>query len=86
MVPDELDDAGIPDWREMPKPIAVITMSWEDIYVHMCETLDRKPSRDEVEKLFACVPRRTGDALMEAYWQVISDLITIEVENEHKTS
>ena len=85
MVPVDLDDLEIPDWRGVPEPVAVITMSWEDVYVEMCRTLDRKPSRDEVETLFTYMANHLGDALMESYWAALSDLIAIDARDDYKS-
>lgn len=86
MVPEEAVDEDVLNWRGMPEPIPVLTMSWEDVYEQMCETLGRKPSRDEVVKMFPRVARGTEEAMMNWYWGVISDLIdTIDDENKSKS-
>lgn len=82
MVPEEATDEDVLNWRGMPEPIPLITMSWEDVYEQMCTTLGRKPSRDEVVDMFAYVARGAEEALMNWYWEAISDIIR-DIDDEN---
>ena len=57
-----------PAWNEMPAPRAVMTLSWEDIWFKLCETLERQPTKEEVMSAFEEASRRMQDVLIEDFW------------------
>lgn len=63
----------IPAWTGMPAPKPVMVLSWEDLWVKLCDALQRSPTREEVEHVFNDVAAHMGDVLIEDFWIYIEE-------------
>ena len=54
--------------QNMPKPVCVLTLSWEDVEEKLRDMLDREPSREEIIRAFGyCKDCLKDDYFTEHY-------------------
>ena len=59
---------GPPAWSGMPAPRSVMVLSWEDVWLKLCDALGRQPTRGEVELVFEEAVKHMDDALVDDFW------------------
>lgn len=70
-------DTTIPDFEEMPKPVAVLTQSWEDFYPsaqkYTQEHWNRNPTKEELIGIFNS--ELDWDCEYSTYWSEVDNAV-----------
>ena len=68
--PDDREEA--PTWDDMPKPAAILTLSWEDIWGEAADVTNdkfgRMPTKEEIKELFEITMHRGMDCESDSFW------------------
>ena len=63
---------NIPTWDDMPKPAAILTLSWEDIWGEAADVTNdkfgRMPAKEEIKELFETTMQRGMDCEYDSFW------------------
>ena len=68
-----------PSWHgdDLPKPQAILTLSWEDIWEYAqresLEKFNRLPTRDEISAIFDQITESDWDCEYSTFWQQVED-------------
>ena len=66
------DQDKTPAWDDMPKPAAILTLSWEDIWGHAADVTNSKfgrmPTKEEIKELFEITMHRGMDCESDSFW------------------
>ena len=59
-------------WDGMPKPAAILTLSWEDIWGEAADVTNSKfgrmPTKEEIKELFEITMHRGMDCESDSFW------------------
>jgi len=58
-------------WKDMPGPAHLVTLSWEDIYLHAKENLHVELTREQVIRVFEEMDQSGLESSMDLFWEAV---------------
>lgn len=75
----------IPQWIDMPEPVSVSTLSWEDTFYILQGELERDPTRKEVFEMFSNISRgmqKVGGDDFFTQLETIASIVLLDYQKE----